>query len=88
MAHTASDHAPAEIHLPAPTFWPLVLGVGFFGIVAGLLLWMVRSTRANAGYSAEVAWGVLGLGFLVLAVGVGGWVISGIQERRKSHAVP
>ncbi|MBL8092886.1 MAG: cytochrome c oxidase subunit 3 [Anaerolineales bacterium] len=88
MAHTASEHAHDEIHLPAPTFWPLVLGVGFFGIVAGLLLWMVRSTRANAGYSAEVAWGVLGLGSLVLAVGVGGWVISGIQERRKSHAVP
>ncbi len=88
MAHTASEHAHDDIHLPAPTYWPLVLGLGFFGTVAGLLLWMVRSTRADAGYPETVWQGVLAVGAIVLAVGVGGWVISGIQERSRSHAVP
>ena len=45
MPHTASETAHDDIHLPSPTFWPLVLGIG-------------------------------------------GWVISGILERRRSHAVP
>jgi len=84
MAHTASEHAHDDIHLPSPTFWPLVLGAGFFGLIAGLLLWMVRSARANAGYGPEVVWGVMGGGAVVLAVGVAGWIISGIAERRRT----
>ncbi len=88
MAHTASEPAHDDIHLPSPTFWPLVLGIGFFGVVAGLLLWMVQSTRASANISDVVWMAVLGIGTAVLAIGVGGWVISGIVERRRAHAVP
>jgi cytochrome c oxidase subunit 3/cytochrome o ubiquinol oxidase subunit 3 len=87
MAHTATEHAHDEIHLPAPTYWPLVLGVGFFGVVAGLLLWMVRATKAEAGYPALLWQVVLGVGSAVLAIGVGGWLISGILERRRLHGV-
>ncbi len=89
MAHAAvTEHAQDEIHLPAPTYWPLVLGVGFFGVVAGLLLWMIRSTLSSFSYPNLLWQVVLGLGALVLAVGVGGWIISGIAERRRAHGVP
>jgi cytochrome c oxidase subunit III len=68
----ASEH-PEGIHMPKPSFWPLVFGVGFMGIAFGIILDIYL---------------LAGAGLLVLAVAVFGWVWSNVRERIHPSETP
>jgi cytochrome c oxidase subunit 1 len=58
--HAGQDHDTAPtIHLPGPSFWPLVTAIGLPVI----------------GYGALYSWWLVGAGALILLVGVFGWAI-------------
>lgn len=80
MTHTIDEHAPGEIHLPKPSHWPMMLGLGFGLIALGFILWTVSSRTASAGQGVMVA----GLGVFLAAVG--GWVVTNIRARLLEHA--
>ena len=61
-ASNGEDHGPAEgqgIHLPSPSYWPVVAAIGLPMIAYGVL------------YS----WWLVGAGFLVALVGFYGWAM-------------
>jgi heme/copper-type cytochrome/quinol oxidase subunit 3 len=68
MAHPADEHAEQHegIHLPNPSFWPLVFGAGFMLIAFGIIL---------------TVYAVSGVGLAVLLLATGGWLWSNIRER-------
>jgi cytochrome c oxidase subunit 1 len=61
----ASDHDPGHaaghgsIHLPSPSYWPLVSGIGLPLI----------------GYGVLYSWWLIGLGSLVVLIGFYGWAL-------------
>ncbi len=73
MSEMVDEHAHDTIHIPAPNFWPLVLGAGVLVLAFGLVLKEVRLIVAP-------------IGLLVLAVGMGGWLFSNICDRLDPHA--
>jgi heme/copper-type cytochrome/quinol oxidase subunit 3 len=82
QAHGHEDH----IHLPPPSWWPLILGLGFLMLAVGMAL---RSGHipgleslslpmvAGQSLGALVAYG----GILVLVVALGGWATANVRER-------
>ncbi len=54
---SAHPPEPSDIHLPGPSFWPIVMAAGVMLIAAGVLLTPVIS----------------GLGLVVVLTSVGGW---------------
>jgi hypothetical protein len=64
-ATVVEDPAALNIHMPNPSYWPLVAAVGTSMVFAGFLL------------SPYIVWGFLPivsvLGVLVLIVGIYGW---------------
>jgi cytochrome c oxidase subunit 1 len=60
---TESTIKPEDIHLPPPSYWPIVLAFGFSSIVAGLAL--------NIGLTI--------IGVVVTLVAVIGWVIEPVH---------
>jgi cytochrome c oxidase subunit 3/cytochrome o ubiquinol oxidase subunit 3 len=86
-----------EIHLPPPSYMPLLLGLGFFVFVFGLI---AKSDRVNFLAEASRWWAnnvqslaaiipslwviVAFLGLVILFAAIGGWVMSNIAER--THA--
>jgi cytochrome c oxidase subunit 3/cytochrome o ubiquinol oxidase subunit 3 len=79
MAHSAEEHH--EIHLPAPSYWPMVLGIGAVLIPFGFIISNIR----NYSLVGNI---VMGVGLAVLFGALFGWVISGIRARQKSHEAP
>jgi Heme/copper-type cytochrome/quinol oxidase, subunit 3 len=82
MASTAHEHGAHEIHLPRPTFWPMLAGLGFMMLPLGFIVWQRSS------FSPLVGQGVMGGGFVLLLIAIFGWVISGIQERIRTREAP
>ena len=68
----AAEHA-AGLHMPKPSFWPLVWGAGFALIAFGIILTIYPLSAA-------------GLGVLVLATGF--WLWSNIRERIHASETP
>jgi cytochrome c oxidase subunit 1 len=66
--HSAHGHS---IHMPSPSYWPLVTAAGLSVMAAGLLL--------TTG-SALAGWVVVGVGALVLLAGIFGWSLEPIAE--------
>lgn len=79
MTHTLQEHPSHEIHLPKPSVWPMVLGLGFALIVLGFLFW--RSTA-----TALLGQGLMLGGLVVFLAAVGFWVASNIRARVHDHA--
>jgi heme/copper-type cytochrome/quinol oxidase subunit 3 len=88
MTQTADEHALGhsdEIHLPKPTFWPLVLGLGAGLIAFGVIL--LRGTPltevAVGGQVVEVTLGhaLLAPGLLILLGAMGGWLWTNVRDR-------
>jgi cytochrome c oxidase subunit 3/cytochrome o ubiquinol oxidase subunit 3 len=88
MAHSAESQ---EIHLPQPTLWPMVLGLGLGLTVFGILLGIIYSGEWFGALRLD-DWLKLFIpalpGIVILFVGVGGWLTSNIAERARSHAAP
>ncbi len=82
-----------EIHLPPPSFWPLVLGFGMFLLALGGVLEPLQyfPALANAVQKLPADWPTVG-GFLInisagivfISLGVGGWMVSNIRERTQA----
>lgn len=68
MAEMTHEHSHDEIHLPGPSWWPLILGGGLLVLAFGLAIKDLRLIVAPAGV-------------LLLAIGMGGWLMSNIRER-------
>ena len=76
MTQSADNHSgehPTGIHMPKPTFWPLVFAFGFMGIAFGIILDVLP---------------LAGVGLAVLLVAVGGWLWSNIRERSAESETP
>jgi len=61
----AGEHDDEHIHMPDPSYWPIIQTLGFFPIGYGLVfgnLWL------------------LGIGFLWLVIGMYGWIIEPLAE--------
>jgi heme/copper-type cytochrome/quinol oxidase subunit 3 len=91
MAHTADEHPHGDIHLPSPTIWPAVLGLGLGLIPIGFIFQVASGNLENEALQralqAASPW-MMGVGFVILLIGVGGWLLSNIAERAKTHAAP
>jgi hypothetical protein len=66
-AEDSHEEQAAEIHLPDPSIWPLVIAVGTAILMAGIILHL---------------WMVLG-GVLMLFIGIGGWLYQDVQVARR-----
>ncbi len=76
------SHPHEEIHMPPPSFMPLVLGLGFFVFAFGLVL---KGGRINSLLALSPYWYVVaGVGLVLLFTAIGGWITSNIAER--THA--
>jgi len=53
----APEEIPAAIHMPRPSWWPLIVAVGLFMLLSGLIF-----TRAESA-----------VGLLIMIVGIAGW---------------
>jgi cytochrome c oxidase subunit 1 len=63
LAPTAAAAAKAEIHLPLPSFWPIILAAGLTLMLAGLIFTPISS----------------GLGLFLFALAVTGWIIEPVH---------
>jgi len=91
MTEMTAEHSEAHdhIHLPPPSFWPLILGLGFFIFSFGLI---VRSGHIDSWVSLSIPlvptlpWLSAGtviaaVGLLILLGATGGWLTGNIKER-------
>ena len=57
MAKKKRTPETATIHLPAPTIWPMILGLGITLIFAGIVThWMVALAGAVASLAGVLGW--------------------------------
>lgn len=82
MTTSVEEHGAHEIHLPQPTAWPLVLGVGFVLLPFGFITW---NSLTTAPYIGQI---MMGVGLLLVVGSIFGWMLSNIRERQKSHEEP
>jgi heme/copper-type cytochrome/quinol oxidase subunit 3 len=76
MSQTLDPHAghPAEgIHLPKPSFMPLVWGAGFMLVAFGII---------------TSIYALSGVGVLVILVATAGWLVGNIRERIHASETP
>lgn len=87
QAHGHDDH----IHLPPPSWWPLILGLGFMTLAVGMALrsghiagleMLSQALVLGQSIGSLVAFG----GILVLVVAIGGWAIANVRERMHTPA--
>ncbi|MBS3940288.1 MAG: cytochrome c oxidase subunit I [Actinobacteria bacterium] len=64
-AHGEGDHDGHHIHMPDPSYWPLVMCLGFFPVAYGLL--------------GPTPW-LIGLGVVWVIIGFFGWIIEPVAE--------
>lgn len=77
MTHSVEEHSGEHIHLPKPSFWPLVLGLGGGLMMMGFIIGVINGRQY---------WMALP-GLAVLVIAVGGWLVSNIQERAHAPAM-
>lgn len=78
-------HASTIPHLPDPSIFPLILGIGMTLLPLGVL-WGVFPMM-NGEDASDVFFGlvVFGLGLLVFAIGLGGWLYEDTQTHLKAR---
>ena len=67
---SAQHDEHVHVHLPDPSYWPLVSSLGLFIAGGGVLL------TASMGYSLLA---VTGVGLLVLMIGIFGWSLEPVN---------
>lgn len=88
MSEMTEHHGHDEIHLPGPSFWPLVLAAGMIIGAYGLAMNKTSPPVTAIGDVKLTLGGLIGLaGGLVLAVGLGGWLIGNIRERAHGPSI-
>jgi heme/copper-type cytochrome/quinol oxidase subunit 3 len=92
QAHGHDDH----IHMPPPSYWPLVLGLSLVVLAVGMAMRGGRFSLSpplsaeqlqafNQAMAASGPWVAAG-GVALLVVAIGGWAISNVRERAHSPA--
>jgi hypothetical protein len=67
------------IHMPSPSFYPLVAAIGLVVAAYGLLL--TRTTTELLGFFGNNAWfGLVGVGVVILCAGVYGWALEPVTD--------
>ncbi len=98
MSEMAEHHGHEEIHLPGPSFWPLVLaagmGIGVFGLSLDLGAVLesygvdvAKLSLPTPNFLEQVTQAIALLGGVVLAIGLGGWLIGNIRERAHGPSI-
>lgn len=98
MSEMVEHHGHEEIHLPGPSFWPLVLaagmGIGVFGLSLDLGAVLesygvdvAKLALPTPNFLEQVTQATSLLGGVVLAIGLGGWLISNIRERAHGPSI-
>ncbi len=85
MTPSVENHAPEHtegIHLPKPSFTPLIFGLGFFLLVFGLIL-----ANSRAGDDPRL-YGVSAAGLAVILLATGGWLWGNMRERAHGTETP
>ena len=60
-----ADHEEGHIHMPDPSYWPLIQTLGFFPLGYGLVFYN---------------WFLIGIGVVWLVIGMYGWIIEPLAE--------
>jgi cytochrome c oxidase subunit I len=72
-AGASEDHADGEvdehIHMPDPSYWPVIMTAGMLPVAYGLIY-----------HASPVGIGLIGLGVLWMVVGMFGWIIEPLAE--------
>jgi heme/copper-type cytochrome/quinol oxidase subunit 3 len=87
MSETIHGHSHDEIHVPGPSWWPLVLSLGL--IIGGFGMALNKTTPAVTlgAINSSVGWlSALG-GGLLLVIGMGGWLVSNIRDRAHGPSI-
>jgi cytochrome c oxidase subunit 3/cytochrome o ubiquinol oxidase subunit 3 len=87
MTTSVEEHGAHKIHLPQPSAWPLVLGLGFVLLPFGFITWTQGDARRLPTVET-VGLGMMLVGVVLLVAAVFGWMLSNIRERQKSHEEP
>ena len=97
MTEMIHENAPGHddpIHLPPPSWWPLVLGSGLLILAVGMVMFGGRFSLPlskeqlnpfNAAMAAYGPWVAIA-GVAVLVVAIGGWAIANVRERLHAPA--
>lgn len=80
----AGEAEPTGIHLPDPSYWPMVVAAGITVLGYGLVF-LRPSGAADPTYSAGAIL-LLALGAVVLLSGMFGWVLEPLEEPGREHA--
>jgi len=87
MSETTHDHSHDEIHVPGPSWWPLVLSAGLIVGGFGMALNKTTPTVPLGSINSSVGWLAALGGGVLLAIGMGGWLISNIQDRAHGPSI-
>ncbi len=68
MTEMTHESIHEEIHMPGPSFWPLVLAFGMLVFAAGMI-------------SKDLRLAIAPVGAAILAAGIAGWLTGNIRER-------
>ena len=71
------EEVPAGIHLPAPSIFPLIFGIGLMIVLLGLVVGPRPPDPA-----ATIRPIIIGLGAIYLGVAAAGWVVQNYREQR------
>ncbi len=80
MTHSIEEHSE-QIHLPKPTFWPLVLGLGLGMLPFGVILLDRKLVIGGQTMAFTLGQGLLVGGLFILLLAIGGWVWSNIRAQ-------
>lgn len=86
MSSHADSHGHDEIHLPQPTFWPLLLGLGFVMLPLGFIAWSMEAGGGSLISRFYAGQAVFGVGFLLVLFSIGGWLVSNIRANEPALA--
>jgi heme/copper-type cytochrome/quinol oxidase subunit 3 len=84
MTHTVDEHAMGhaeEIHLPKPTLWPLVLGLGAGLIAFGVILLKQELNIGGQSLPFSTGQALLVPGLVILLAAMGGWLWTNVRDR-------
>ena len=79
-----AGHSAEGIHLPKPSFTPLIWAAGFMLIAFGIII----NSAPFPGTAIPESYGLSALGLLVILVATGGWLVGNIRERVHASETP
>jgi len=88
MSEMTEHHGHDEIHVPGPSFWPMVFSAGLMIGAFGLVFNKTSTSVTALGSATLTRGGLVGLvGVVVLVFGLGGWLVSNIRDREHGPSI-